>query len=353
MKAWLVAATVVACGCANRGVINTHCAEVGASADRSTLVYADKDRVVRLRGAERSEIRAADAGCLGGIVDSVFVYPDGERAVVYGSRDNIDFDLWGHGGRHVSASCLVSFADRTARPAALSGLASVTEAKRGELRLVSGVSGVIYAWRPGQGWNIEAVKPGVSEAASLATPESGATCVVTDDGEVAQVACLPDFGEGAKSMALTRYSLASWPPREVSRATVAVAPYVQLWGMSSSADGTRVAYWGRDGALGNIGNLWGVVDVSRGRELLRKSERYRGAVSAIEIDPRGASGYLVADWVGGDHGGMEGRLRRFDAAGKQLVSRHVDSAPEAVYWSEPGRAWYAGTCELRRVDLGD
>jgi hypothetical protein len=99
-----------------------------------------------------------------------------------------------------------------------------------------------------------------------------------------------------------------------------------------------------------ITNAWGVVELASGRELMQTTETYSGAVAAIELDPRGGGGILVADWITRDTS-HEGRLRRINANGKQATSRDVNRAPRAAWWAEPARAWYVGSCDLELLPV--
>jgi len=355
--AMAAAAAIVGIGCGARTTLGVShgCGVTAASRDRQIIVYANDKEVVRIKGEIRTRIAASKQNCLGGHPDTLFVYPDGNAALLYGTRSNIDFDLWGHSGRHVSVACRVDFTTYYAGSTAGSGIAAFADESIERLKIITGRSGVTYAWRPNRtGAGLEVVHPS-RKPRTVALPleeDPGPVCEVNDDGEMAFVACTDKYGDKSPTLRIVRYSLASWPPQEVSRATVELAPYDEFWGTTTSPDGSYLAYWGRGGdhgAEGIYGNYWGVVALATGKEVFRKHEEYGGAVSTIEIDPRG-TGILVGDWITRGHS-HEGRLRRFDMKGNELFSRDFGSSPNALYWSEPDAAWYDDGCDIGKVKL--
>ncbi len=338
-------AAVALSACGHAG-INHSCSEVAASTDRTSIVFARKGEAVRIRDGKRTVVRSS---CIGGSPDILLVFPDGDRAFLFGTANNIAFDWWGHGGRHVSVSCTVDFRRGTASPGGLP-IGALADESRTPLAVVSGRSGNIYAWRPSSGARgLEIVRGKDYTTADLEMPQSTALCRVGDDGTTLYIAC---FQDAPRRIHVTRYQLATWPPTKKSSFTYDLGHTSGLVSLAMSQNGRTLAYWTQVPTLprGSSENQLGVVDLVVGKRLFYRTDVYRGSIQAVEFDPRG-TGVLVGSSRDRKHSSADGRIDKLSRTGALEGSRRLDEAPRGIYWTRPRNALYDDGCSLYDVPL--
>jgi hypothetical protein len=300
----LVLGAALACGGrhADPDRVATSCAPFAASDDRSAFAYLDDERlVVRTAAGTRVVPRAACTRR----ADRLFVAPGGTAVAAYGTASNIAFDLWGHAGKHTTATCVVDTASGRERP--FTGAAA-------------------FAWVDGEVVELgDDQLPAPAPRCTVATTASGPVAVCVDD---ATLVVRRYRGRALEHDAADQ----RWPVGDIGGGRVELA---------ISPDGRRLAYWSA---------RLRVIDLASGRALLAMDDI--GAVSAVEHDPTGRDRVMLigAPYEGGTEPTRRVRVVGFDGA--VLATRTELGADRVLYWTEPDAYWSTHFCGAERVELG-
>ena len=321
-----LAAAVAVAGCGGPH-IDLDCSRLfAASATRDAIAYVRKGDVYVRAGGRETRIPAAS--CTPDGADFIYVSPGGAQVVLYGTRSNIEFDLWGHSGRHVSSACMIDVAHRAPGPLPEIG-------DRSGAYSFAAVGTHLVAWRT----EVETEDMVVIDGAQVTPLEHpGGACTVAATGADSAVAVCGLHGK----YAARRYRLDGTPRADGDDREITTADPGSDGGMRLTPDGKTLLVWGA-----------GVVAVDVATGAVRTlTDRADPKITTVELDPAGSGDLLVVrqSW---NPDSVEGRLvlERLGPDGRWKGRREMKSQAADVYWTEPAAVWAADSCEARRVTL--
>jgi hypothetical protein len=324
-----LAAALAGCG---PGGNYTGCHATGASPDRRSIFWTDGERgFARERDGRRASLAGSE--CARG-AEQMFGFADGDRVLAFGTRSNIDFDLWGHAGRHVSAACVVDFAHGTVRPVGWE--ASTLDDARREPLAVRFEGERTFVWHQGDG-EIEVLDRTGQVQRVLPVPDRATSCQAASHGAGLRVACVQSLGPPAR-LHIQELAAGGTPQGErvLPLSDIGIEP-----GSALSRDGRYLALWGN-----GFSDVLTIIDLDAGRVLWSQTLPH---VRVVEFDPHGGAGLLAGQWTGTDT--IRGLVHRFDQAGRDRAQWPLDSGPHALYWSAPGEIWADDGCRIDRHQL--
>jgi hypothetical protein len=295
--------------------------EPATTTARDLLVYPREENLILRRGDVEHPIPFKKLGCAESddffITGIFYVFPDGNRALLYSSHGRMAGDLFGHAGRSVGTSCLFDLVNETGTPLsqAVPPESHLQEARRGILRVHAGASTrKLYAWYETDAhYPLEVIDLVSRTRAVQPLPLSRAKCTLVETPADLLVACAPDPAQGDYGEALlVRYGFDTEPLAERSRTTMTLE--TDSWGTSValSPDGKYLLYEGSEATPGsNIASsteLLGIREISTGRQVLLLRTPDLGSFAVWEFAPDG-QGVLIADEYKTDPYDREPRAR--------------------------------------------
>lgn len=271
-------------------------------------------------------------------VSLLYLFPDARRALVHGARPNVDFDLFGHAGRRLTASCLVDFDRGTAvgTESALPGSELLRESRFIEPRLHA-AGPRVWLWaaeRP-----IELIDTARGEHVTVVErPTTTTRCQVQDSGAAtASVVCLGQTPSGAPGLRVRTFDVASWPPAPRTDATFPVSDASGPFAVSP--DGSRAAFVMQPSAVdltAPIVHRTMLVTLADGATTILDDQTWAGRVVALTFDPQGRGVWL------GEQREVDGpgRIRLVDMKGTTTDDRRVAEVPYGLVLTRSGTdAW--------------
>jgi hypothetical protein len=296
-----------------------------------------------------------DSGCLARGATALAVMPDG-RAIVFGTRTNGDFDLFGHTGRRVAVACLLDFDARTQTPlsSAFPSQPLFASASAEVPHLAGGVySRRLYAWRdsyfaPESVLTVTDPARGASE--TLLPLAKFDECAVAETPAAAVVACVrQDLDARVRTARIFRVPLAGWPPEVSPPTEIALPRFDKLEAFAIAPDGSAVAYAAErrigDGLAANDHTVgWLAIDRAGTVPRTLATFRYRGFAPVLDVLP-GGHGVLLGESVNREtNGPLTGRLVQLGTDGGVRREREVPEGPRAVYATDDlgDQVWFVG-----------
>lgn len=272
----------------------------GASDDRTAFAYIDDGEnlvVITASGTRRVKRPAC--------MDRprvLLVAPGGLAVAAYGAHHAAG-DLWGHGGKQISANCVLDLAT-----------GATEEISEPTLPLWFGTRLVEVTERP--------LAAGTC-ATATATTGPLAVCV-----------------EGA-TLAVRRYQGASLAHDPDARWPLAAAfdrPQIRI-----APDGQRVAVWDARSLV--------VIDLARGAAVMTFTDL--GRLETVELDPAGRDRIMLvgAPYEAGTSPDPRLRIVGFD--GRLIEERHEPGADRVVHWMDAQTYWSTNTSGVDRRRLAD
>ncbi|APR76810.1 Hypothetical protein A7982_02157 [Minicystis rosea] len=278
-----------------------------ASPSGDAFVYLEGNALVRVRDGAIRRVALEGASCHPSdrsvATDTSFlvVWPQGSKALLYGARTNIDFDLWGHSGLRLAISCLVDIDAGRAAPleAALPGAPELHSAQRADFHAVVGPSGRLYTWASPR--EITALDLASQKSVSLGVAERFfRPCTLVETTHVLTTACLGgDDPASQTSLDVTTFDPSAWPPRQTDRFAIPLpASALPREGGVLSPD-ARFYAWHEHSTKGaaasaSTESTLHVLSLERRAMVLTKKETHEGAIRSLAFDPQGR-GVLVGD----------------------------------------------------------
>ncbi|WP_164018488.1 hypothetical protein [Pyxidicoccus trucidator] len=324
-----------------------------ADAGRTTLVYLHGTDLVRRQGEVEQRIPLARFGCIPErslSYSQVFeLFSGGTRAVVFSKQSNMGgFDLFGHAGRSVTASCVLDLERQEGIP--LKGRVPpdsyLLSARRGGVRVHVGVTtGRIYAWPDFPVFDkLEVIDLAAGRQVAMPLPVEREKCDVVETRTELLVACVQDVDDkGGGQVVLARYGLEAWPPDELGRSTMNVAPGRDIESVSFFPDGRHLACIDQGTTQdGRPDDLLDIRNVATGEAaVFFKGLSWIGA--AIVEPTADGEGFLLAERVTPETGGSDvGRVRRYGFDGSLRGTWELKDPPYAVIAPSDGKGFWVG-----------
>lgn len=271
----------------------------GASDDRSAFAYIDEEDRLVVITAERT--RAVPRPVCMARPQQLFVAPGGVAVGAYGAHRQPG-DLWGHGGKTVTASCVVDLAT------------GGTSTLPGPDRLV---------WFGPRLVGVPPEQLPLAGACATATTSGGPLAVCVDGPSLAVRRYRDDtFAHDADAIATLASPLAN--PR------LRIAP-----------DGKRVALWDAATLL--------VIDLATGAVVMTYADL--GKLETVEIDPTGGDRVMLVGAAYEVGESPDHRIRVVGFDGKLHEARSEPGADRTVYWTDTRAYWSTTTSRVDRRAL--
>lgn len=372
-------AALCGCGhCPSPPSLQARCVDFGCTAmtlneTRTAAVFETRDALILLRSGTAHRLAYAEHPCLKDAhrnTSILLLAPDGWRAIVYGTRSNIAFDLWGHSGRHVSIACVADFERRAVRP--LEGFLPGSLRERSAEHHWGASGRFFYQWAVRDALDLEVMDLAGRRTIALSVLPKAQVhrCTLREVPEGLLVACATHrYPSGAKTterydqeLLVQRFDLKAWPPTPGPVARTPVPGYGSPGGLRISRTGRYLAHFGVSDVAGEGKFLvwyrshYGVVDLRTGRHrFLRTEEAERRRVLALEPNEQ-EDGLLLAELVtrgarSSSRGALSGtRVTRLGLDGTPGRAHELPWIVQRLY-AMPGSAaiWAVGGCEARRL----
>lgn len=271
----------------------------GASDDRSAFAYIDEgDRLVVITaGGTRTVPRPI---CMAR-PQQLFVAPGGRAIGAYGAHRQAG-DLWGHGGKTVTASCVVDLAS--------GGTVPLPEPKQ-------------LVWFDTRLVDVPRDQLPLEGACATATTSTGPLAVCVD----------------GPTLAVRRYRDESFAHDSDALATLAkplASPRLRI-----APDGKHLALWNTTSLV--------VIELATGAVVMTYADL--GKLETVELDPAGGARIMLvgAAYEVGESPDHRIRIVGFD--GTLREARSEPGADRTVYWTEPRAYWSTTTSGVDRRTL--
>lgn len=354
---------LLAAGCARK--IQLADGLLATNASRELLVSIQDESLVLRRGDTEHLIPFQRLGCADRkalyAADVFHVSPDGNQVLVYSTHSKMGgFDLFGHAGRSLGATCLFDLVNEKSTP--LEQLVPpesyLQQTRRGTLRVhAGGTTHRVYAWfEDDPRYPLEVLDLASHQRVELPLPIENGQCTVLETREELLVACADTvYEKGQFSQArILRYGLDSWPPAERSRSTLTLETGGYGTVLSLSPDGRFLAYKGEEAHPRPEAvqpDMLGIRELATGQQLLLLPYPEVSHAPVIEF-LRDGSGVVIADTYKVDplFGPERNRVRHYRLGGSLVATWEFSDVPYGLIAPPSGQGfWYVSYGEARWV----